>query len=295
MSEFASDPSEIFESGYEFVADIFGENGKFSISIQKDCLSDQMICLLHVLDDFVADPSAMKEYIKRTGANDFALAFKEVAPIEGGGIGFLFVLPRHFVRIEDFKNSPEHLSRLKENHLRLLGQVVEILRISPGSALSPLLMFLRPSDMRLAFMPFPGFIESGGRLSNWKYPHSDGYGEKTDAYTAAAFSLYALSGQFPQDVVKDRIPTQFREIVCNGLFMPKSLNSFNLEMIKASRSSQSIGLVSESILDKMRNLLQNFFKASAEPAAEMKFEESFSEKSDGKPLGSPAPKSTQSV
>ncbi|MDR2751524.1 MAG: hypothetical protein LBC41_12770 [Clostridiales bacterium] len=173
-----------------------GESGAVSVSLQVDSFSGQRCCMLSCSVDS-CNTGQIREYIQGAVRDQQALPYRVAASVDGEKIGFLFIAEPDLIPLSDYRAKHAGKNWLK-NAPSACMQVSGILEASPGATLSASQLFVRESDSRIFWLPWPRFLEAPGIFADWKgtnYASVDT--AKRDGRTVAAFLLYWLKGLSP--------------------------------------------------------------------------------------------------
>jgi hypothetical protein len=202
---------ELSNPVYDFEETVFNSDG-IGVTYQRDRLSGQRLLMLSMGLD-ACDYGQAADYLKTMGKNPRTLPFKGVVRTSAPGIGFMFMLPSGYAPISAFRSTDSGKAALRRNAVAALAQVAGILKASPGSSLCSQLMFINPADFSLAVLPWPSFLIAPKSIRTWMDDRVVTSAEQKEAYTAAAFFLYALEGLAPGNVELNKKNGPYHEIV----------------------------------------------------------------------------------
>jgi hypothetical protein len=199
---------------YKYVDTIQNGDPDYRLSYQREQLSGQMTCMLRLNHDKFG-PDHARAYIRNVSAPELTLQFKEYHVLPGGDICVFFLIPKDCELFSVYYG--KHADEMKRDYLLWLKRFSKILEISPDVFLSADLLFARPSDKTIMYMPIPGFVKPRKTYCGWRLKTAGASPGQTGAYTAAAFLLYLFGIESPNLFDPDKLPKDIQQILLDSI------------------------------------------------------------------------------
>jgi hypothetical protein len=199
---------------YTYIDTIQNGDPDYRLTYQRERLSGQVTCMLR-LNHVKFSPDDIFAYISNVCARDLTLQFKEYHVLPGGDVCVFFLIPKDCEPLSAYYK--KHAGEMKPDHLFWLNRLEEILRIKPDIFLSKDLLFARPSDRAMMYMPVPEFVKPPKVYCGWRLKLDGASPDQTGAYTAAAFLLYLFGIDSPNLFDPDKLPGNIQQILLDSI------------------------------------------------------------------------------
>ncbi|MDR3240323.1 MAG: hypothetical protein LBT44_09600 [Clostridiales bacterium] len=259
---------------YQPLGIILNADPLFRLSLQEETESGQTLCVLRLRRARLPEGETAA-FIKWDAREDHALYFKYKKISKDGDQGFFFLVPNGFTHFPTY--CAAHVKEIKKHKLSLTYQMGGILTARSGVFLTPPLLFIRPADHRLAYMPFPSSLVFPGGISGEISAELCPLGNhqlgltpaQRGVFTIAAFLLYFCQGEGPNVFHKDRIPLKLQPVLANALhpavnLRPRSVEELIRLIQEAAENRGSMRSAFGPLLCPLRDRIRRWFEQYSE-------------------------------
>jgi hypothetical protein len=230
-----------------------GTGGAVSISLQVDRFSGQRCCMLSASDG-ACNTGQAKEYIQAAVRDPKALPYRVAASVDGDKIGFLFIAAPDLAPLARYRTDYPGRN-WRASAVSACMQVADILKANEGSTISVPQLFVRDSDQKIFYLPWPRFLEPAGAFAEWRgtdYATVDT--AKKNGRMAAAFLLYWLKGLPVSRFEEYAKGSPYHSLMADAFLNTVKLDQLKDKLMEEKRSrTMKVGLV-DSLDGKLKKL-----------------------------------------